>query len=56
MPQEKEVSIEKWVEEVQEKVLTFVKFWKENVRKTSEYPNKLATGDWDEQFEVFVNT
>lgn len=52
-----EQNLEDFVKELREDVLRFERMWVRKHKKTpKQYPMKMGSGDWFEQFMVFITT
>lgn len=53
---EQTITLDKFIEELKDKVVKFEKYWKtnqENIETQKWYPNELLKGDWEEQFDAY---
>ena len=53
---EQTITLDKFIEELKDKVIKFEKYWKtnqKNIETQKWYPNELLKGNWDEQFDAY---
>lgn len=53
---EQTITLDKFIEELKDKVVKFEMYWKtnqENIETQKWYPNELLKGDWEEQFDAY---
>lgn len=48
------ITLDEFVAEMRERIDKFEKYWEKNNKENPEhFPNKMYSGEWDEQFMMF---